>query len=525
MFNNIPYLEYIFFPVLGAIIGFVTNSIAIKMLFKPHNEWRLWGLRVPFTPGIIPKKRDELARNIGEMVGTILLNEETLKNQLLSTRSQDILKKIIYKHINELLDYEAPTLYEMVPLLLRDLFDSYYIEIKKGIQNSFSEFVYSDSFNTMIHTIVKSRVHELSDKTLDELFPHEEVDKFFNIFIRKVIASFLQNSFFKEWIENKIDDLALSPMKLNEIFPERAVTLISEKIMEEVPDLMARFEMGVYISDIDSKLFITLKEALFSYLEELNTVQKLMVNVIGVEKRIEEDLPHIIRQNIVEVFKKIDTVETRELIGDNLNQSINRLLQNTLGKLIKNLKKSEYDAAKESIINGVHQYLISEDQYKKLSSAVYNLYKNGEVLKINKIYQITDYTEDSISNTITDFIVSLLQQETIFTSFISFIEKEMDDFVFHKSIGCSGKFISINEDHKERLSHFFSQELQAFLEKEISYVVEAINVQQVVITKINLFPIEEVEGLVFIIIKKHLKWINIFGAILGFIIGSIKLAF
>ncbi|MDH5682271.1 MAG: DUF445 family protein, partial [Spirochaetota bacterium] len=73
------YLDYILPPLLGAGIGYITNAVAIKMLFKPYREWRILGVRVPFTPGVIPRHREELAGNIGKMVGTILLNEESLE--------------------------------------------------------------------------------------------------------------------------------------------------------------------------------------------------------------------------------------------------------------------------------------------------------------------------------------------------------------------------------------------------------------------------------------------------------------
>ena len=44
-------------PLLGAIIGYVTNTIAIRMLFRPLRPWYIWKWRLPLTPGIIPSKR------------------------------------------------------------------------------------------------------------------------------------------------------------------------------------------------------------------------------------------------------------------------------------------------------------------------------------------------------------------------------------------------------------------------------------------------------------------------------------
>jgi len=69
-------------PVAGAIIGFVTNVIAIRMLFRPLKEIRFLGVRLPFTPGILPKQRNRLAQSIGAMVERELLTPEILRLRL-----------------------------------------------------------------------------------------------------------------------------------------------------------------------------------------------------------------------------------------------------------------------------------------------------------------------------------------------------------------------------------------------------------------------------------------------------------
>jgi len=69
-------------PVLGGIIALSTNWIAIKMLFRPHTEKRLFGFRLPFTPGLIPKERQRLARKLGEAISAHLLTPDVLADKL-----------------------------------------------------------------------------------------------------------------------------------------------------------------------------------------------------------------------------------------------------------------------------------------------------------------------------------------------------------------------------------------------------------------------------------------------------------
>ena len=69
-------------PIAGAIIAYVTNVIAIKMLFRPLKEIRVFGIRLPFTPGILPRQRGNLAISIGAMVERELITPEVLRNRL-----------------------------------------------------------------------------------------------------------------------------------------------------------------------------------------------------------------------------------------------------------------------------------------------------------------------------------------------------------------------------------------------------------------------------------------------------------
>jgi uncharacterized membrane protein YheB (UPF0754 family) len=76
------FLPWIIPPLAGALIGYLTNAIAIKMLFRPLKEIRILGIRLPFTPGILPRERHKLADSIGRMVERELLTAEILSSRL-----------------------------------------------------------------------------------------------------------------------------------------------------------------------------------------------------------------------------------------------------------------------------------------------------------------------------------------------------------------------------------------------------------------------------------------------------------
>ena len=83
--------QYFVGPLVGAVIGYITNDIAIRMLFRPHQAKYFMGIHIPFTPGIIPKEKARIAGAIGKAVSENLMNREVLEKSLLS---DDMLTKM-----------------------------------------------------------------------------------------------------------------------------------------------------------------------------------------------------------------------------------------------------------------------------------------------------------------------------------------------------------------------------------------------------------------------------------------------
>ncbi len=88
-------VELIVPPVVGALIGYFTNYVAIKMLFRPYRAYYVFGKRVPFTPGLIPSKREKLADAIAKVVKENLLTEETLRRRLNEEKIRESLRQLV----------------------------------------------------------------------------------------------------------------------------------------------------------------------------------------------------------------------------------------------------------------------------------------------------------------------------------------------------------------------------------------------------------------------------------------------
>ena len=95
----IEVIRFLSGPVIGGIIGYCTNWLAIKMLFRPYHEIKIKGHVLPFTPGIIPRRKDKLARAIGERVAETMFTEKDIEDFFLS----EDMKRAVCKGFLEIL--------------------------------------------------------------------------------------------------------------------------------------------------------------------------------------------------------------------------------------------------------------------------------------------------------------------------------------------------------------------------------------------------------------------------------------
>ena len=94
-------MGYISGPLIGAVIGYITNYIAVKMLFRPYTQKKIGKFKIPFTPGVIPKRQPKLAKAIGRAVGEDLFTKEDF-SQIICNKMEDVV--IPYeKSINDFL--------------------------------------------------------------------------------------------------------------------------------------------------------------------------------------------------------------------------------------------------------------------------------------------------------------------------------------------------------------------------------------------------------------------------------------
>jgi len=116
---------WIFFPAIGAVIGYFTNFLAVKMIFRP---------RSPFmgVQGLIPRRRRDLAEKIGETVSTHLVTKEDLLKQFPMEELEKMFSEIVGQKVDDFIDQKFMSFNPMIAAFLTD-------DLRKKIRNGVIE--------------------------------------------------------------------------------------------------------------------------------------------------------------------------------------------------------------------------------------------------------------------------------------------------------------------------------------------------------------------------------------------------
>lgn len=86
--------------ILGyGFIGYLTNVIALKMIFRPYNQKKALGIPIPFTPGVIAREKDRLADSLGNFINKELLDDENINE--LFRKNRGIINKNIFASLQK----------------------------------------------------------------------------------------------------------------------------------------------------------------------------------------------------------------------------------------------------------------------------------------------------------------------------------------------------------------------------------------------------------------------------------------
>ena len=225
-------------PLVGAFIGYLTNRIAIRMLFRPLKAWRVLGLRVPMTPGVIPSKRHALANNIGQMVGSHLLTSKEIGAALHRDSFQDHLRQVISERGDDFLARDLGPLRTVIPERFTSYLDVAVQALVYQIQEGLQAFVDSPRFAALVEQGVEGQLERILARELGEYFDEQEragVYAFMDQSLARFVDSPAMENWLAEFVRHKLDTAVSAEQSLAELLPDSIQDLIGEAIEAQTP--------------------------------------------------------------------------------------------------------------------------------------------------------------------------------------------------------------------------------------------------------------------------------------------------
>lgn len=187
-------------PIIGGFIGWITNILAIKLIFWPIEPLNIFGLKFQ---GIIPKRRYEIAKNIGNALESEILSfEEVAKILSNSSLKYEILEKIKFI-INERIIEKLPLFIpkKMVSNFFNEAIDYYCLplidELKRDLMNKAREEIkigkiVEEKINSFDIVKLENLIIQLSKRELRQIEILGGIIGFFIGFIQALVSYFLK---------------------------------------------------------------------------------------------------------------------------------------------------------------------------------------------------------------------------------------------------------------------------------------------------------------------------------------------
>jgi uncharacterized membrane-anchored protein YjiN (DUF445 family) len=425
-------------PCVGALIGYVTNLVAIRMLFRPLEAKRIFGIRLPFTPGILPRQRHKLACNIGAMVERELLTPEILQTRL---RREDV-RENLYNTVARCTDriFTAPLsahgdiIRSMGPWLggsapvFEILFDRFFASLAEE--------------NAGIRDLLGPDYGIILEKNAERLIRDRLREEIPRISGRITLAA-------------------------EDAFPETAAAFI--RFLNR-PEIHGELE-------VQGRIFLN------SAILKLNAVQRFFISAGQYDKTLNERMPEIIDDLIRQLAAALGDEDLRRRLLGLLDETVRRALssEQTLERLVPWISLQ------------IRSYLD-----KPLADLIRDL-TGGDIRALGR--KILGHIKNKGLDP------------------LPFLEELMDRGI------SLGELFAVGPEKKKHLDSFLNDRLLEMADGQTAAVLRTINIRTLVSDRIDSLDMIRVEGIILDVMAHQLKWINVFGGILGALIGVFQSVF
>ncbi len=515
-------------PLIGAFIGYLTNRVAIRMLFRPLKKWYVGPFHLPMTPGVIPSKRYELAENIGEMVGEHLLTSSEIGNGLQKRAFQDHLSRLLEEKLASFMQRDLGPL----PSLIPSPYLPYVAGARKAIAFQIKEMVHSFLFSQRgeqtIRDMTARSVQEIMDAPIGDLVPSEVRERVYGS-VESALRSFAESAAFSENLKGFVIEKTTAAVdreaSVDDILPKALVDMITETIAAQAPFLVDRTIQLTREPAVQDRIIDAVKNAIEAFIENFGPMAAMIQGFLDMDM-VEEKIRTYLDRDENDFTRLLSEERVQQKVEQFLRARAVALMQTDIKKLGASLDPTAISSFCDQLSTTLLLLLNDPETISRLTllikSGLEEELDDGKKTVGAVITHLAGTEKGTgISELIADKTLVAMRSGNSRQSLDTLVDTIIDDLL-QKPIG--PLMNQVPEGVRKGLCRSTQQLLTTILVSEVPGVVKSLGIRKIVTDRINSFDLLRLERLLLSIMEEQFKYINLFGALLGFLIGCVNSA-
>ncbi|MCF7876230.1 DUF445 family protein [Candidatus Bipolaricaulota bacterium] len=516
-------------PVVASMIGYSTNWIAIRMLFRPLEKKRLFGYRIPFTPGLIPKRKSEIAENIGQAVGEHLLTPEALKTRLEAPGVKDRLEGALEEWIVSFLESDYGSLREVLPDRAESNFEELSRGLIKKIKAWFQGFIAGDGLESLLRELIDTGLEELSEKKLGELaerWSYEEIYLKLEEILSGVAESEEIRTRVEEYWLGQLEGLRETEGKIGDYLGEDLKELVLSQVEKILPVLLRKGAEFLNRPKFRDRLKRLLVELLDEKLEgefrddsvwdqiKLGFLETVVLSQEEMKDKVEE----MIDEGVPKLIELLEEEEFRKELTSSAVESLKKLME----KEVSELGWSETTTKRAASTLTKLSIGVIENEYVQsfVLESFITMLKSSEERKLGDIVELDREEEkEALARAITGYAMESLRSERVKKKLGRLLEEKFHE-LSEREIGKPSRWLE--PEIIKPFAGVMVEELTGVVARQGADILSALDVKELVKGEVEGFSTVRVERLVLDVTGDQFRAITWFGAVIGFLVGVLQ---
>ena len=505
-------------PAFGFVTGYLTNAVAIAMLFRPFEEFRILGLRFQ---GMIPRRKEEIARSVARIVASDLLKEERVAHRVAGDDVRAAFEGLILDFWGRQADREVGSLRTVLgPERLEAAVQAIEVTLAEVVQMAGAWAPSPEGVRT-----IGSMLASLLDRSPADLLPGEEFalrEALWSRGLEGLAAPDLEDRV-RAALSQVVSRLITTDRRLSELFPAEIRMVLLRTVGERVPALLRRFEDALLAPGNVEKIKGAVRSGIREYLTE--TEGGLLKNVVRQiallgRERIFGEVDDIVDANLFRLRQLIYEEENRAHLEEGIVEAIDSLLAHTPGELFGRVPTDVFSGVLDQAARWVCLQMRRPAVTEALAQAFQREFGRIFQTSLRELVALSGGGSETPERWAA--AISLWAAGGGLDAAMRREAAPLARALMDMPLGRPGRFMPT--ELLVQLLRLAMDRLMPLLSAKVPEILRIVNVERLIEQEVLFLPPPEVERVILAVAKRELWAITWWGGVLGTAVGALQSA-